>query len=107
MPAAGITLGIQYRCLWAWRQAPRKTLPRPGELVFLGEIGEARHIVLEVQRDVTGWSVALLADDDLGLAVDFFHFRRPLEVFFSSGARFAIAQVIFFAKHKHHDVGVL
>ena len=100
-------VGEQYRCLSARRQAPRKTLPRLWQLIFLGEIGEAGNVGLELQRHGTRWSVALFADNDLSLAVDFFHFRLPFEVFFGSGPRFAIAQVIFFPEHKQHDVGVL
>src|SRR5712691_666415 len=36
---------------------------------LVGEVGEARHLGLELQLDRAGRAVTLLADDDLGLAV--------------------------------------
>src|SRR5271169_5962392 len=107
MPAAGITVGIEYRCLWAPRQASRKALPRPGELISLSEVAKTRDVGLELQRHGAGRSVTLLADDDFGFAMDLGHLRLPFEVFFSPGTRFAIAQVVFFPEHEQDDVGVL
>src|SRR6185437_2883458 len=40
-----------------------------GQMVILGEVGEARELALEVELHGAGRTVTLLADDDLGLAV--------------------------------------
>src|SRR5262249_11176133 len=75
--------------------------------VFLGEIGEACHAGLELQLNGSGRSGALLADDDLGLAVYRVHFGLPLEVLFRAGARLLVLEIIFLAEQEQHDVGVL
>src|SRR5579864_8783321 len=49
----------------------------------------------------------LLADDDLGTAVDLFHLGLPIEIFLAARARFFVAQIIFLAEHEQHDVGIL
>src|SRR5690242_9253075 len=77
------------------------------QTAFVGKIREARHVVLELQRHRAGRSMALLADDDFGLAVRDFHFRLPLEMLFRPGPRFAVLEIILLAINEHHHVGVL
>src|SRR5580700_10251795 len=78
-----------------------------GQTIVLGKVGEARHVGLELQCDRAGRAVPLLADDDLGAAVDLFHLGLPIEIFLAAGARLLVAQVIFLAEHEQHDVGIL
>src|SRR5436853_1270578 len=61
-------------------------LPRHGKLIALGKVRETRDIGLELQGHGAGRAVALLADDDLGFAVDLFHLRLPLEMVLGAGA---------------------
>jgi hypothetical protein len=51
-----------------------------GQLLVAGEIVEARHRGLEAQLHRAGRSVALLADDDFGLAVDGSLLGLPFEM---------------------------
>src|ERR1041385_5183038 len=76
-------------------------------MVVGAEIAESRHRRLELQLHRAGRAVALLADDDLGLAVHQRPLGLPLQVLFAAGPRLLVAQVIFFAEHEQHHVGVL
>src|SRR6516162_2897550 len=76
-------------------------------LIVAREIIEAGDRRVELDVDGAGWAVALLADDDLGLAVHAGHFHLPLRILVGARPRLLVAQVIFLAEHKEHDVGVL
>src|SRR5260370_40342637 len=69
-------------------------------MIRFREIGEPRHVGLELHLHCAGRAVALLTDDDLGAAVHGFHFGLPLEVLFRSGPRLAVLVVVFLAKHE-------
>src|ERR1700682_6415270 len=58
-----------------------------GQLIFAHEIGKARELGRELKRDGGGWPMALLADDDIGLAVNGFQLGLPLEMLLGAGAR--------------------
>src|SRR5215813_9539060 len=85
------------RVTWASRKIddrraryPRVALPAEwhlGQPLVVSEIGETRHVGLELQLHRAGRAVALLADDDLGLAVHRLHVGLPLEMLFGPGAR--------------------
>src|SRR3569623_52437 len=60
-----------------------------------------------MQLDGAGRSMTLLADDDLGLAVDQRHFQLTLLVFRRADLGLLVLEVIFLAVHEQHDVGVL
>src|SRR5690349_5501560 len=68
----------------------------------VGQIGEARHVRVEVQLDGPGRSVALLAEDQLGLAVHLLHLGHPLEVLLGAHAGLLVLQVVLLAEHEHH-----
>src|SRR5215475_7526123 len=78
-----------------------------GQSVFLSKIRKAGHRCLELQHNGAGWTVTLLSDDDLGLAMDRLHLGLPLEIFLGSRAGFSVLDVVFLAEDKHHDVRVL
>ncbi|GCC49577.1 hypothetical protein chiPu_0033706, partial [Chiloscyllium punctatum] len=71
------------------------------------EIAEPGDAGLEVQFDGAGRAVALLADDDFGLAMGQFQLHLPFFVLGGAGARLLVGEVVFLAIHEHHDVGVL
>src|ERR1700722_18039709 len=73
----------------------------------LRQIAEAGELAFESQFDHAGRAVALLADDDFGLAVHQRHVELPLFVFRRADPRLLVGEVIFLAVHEHHDVGVL
>src|ERR1700730_6715425 len=77
------------------------------QMAIVGQIAKPRHGGVELQFDGTGRAVALLADDDLGLAVHQRHVELPFFVFRRARARLLICQIIFLAEHEHHDVGIL
>src|SRR5580704_177304 len=77
------------------------------QMVVAGEVAETRDLGIELQVDRAGWSVALLADDDLGLAVGRIHLDLPLDVLVGARPRLLVAQVVFLAVHEQDDVGVL
>ena len=62
-----------------------------------GEIAEPRELAFELQFDRAGRAVALLADDDFGLAVHQRHVELPFLVFRRAGARLLVGEVIFLA----------
>src|SRR5262245_9941490 len=76
-------------------------------LIVLREIIEASDSRVELDTDGTGRPMALLADDDLGLAVHIGHFHLPSRVVVGAWPRFLVAQIIFLAENEHHHVGVL
>src|SRR6266404_6746479 len=78
-----------------------------GQMAILCEIAEARELAFELYLHRAGGAVALLADDDFGLAVHQRHVELPFFVFRRTDARFLVGEVIFLAEHEHHDVGVL
>src|ERR1700724_4555580 len=77
------------------------------QMAVMRQIAEPRHAGLELQLDSAGWAMALLADDDFGLAVHQRHVELPFFVFRRSDPRFLVGEVIFLAVHEHHHVGVL
>src|SRR5438876_11482124 len=78
-----------------------------GQVAILCEIAEARELALELHFHGAGRAVALLADDDFGLAVHQRHIELPFLVFRRARTRFLIGQIVFLAEHEHHNVGVL
>src|SRR4029078_6214426 len=77
------------------------------QMVGGAEIAKACDGGVELQLQVSGRAVALLADDDLGLAVHDRHLGLPLDVLFGARPRLLVAQVVFFAEHEKPNVGVL
>ena len=78
------------------------------QVLFVREIGEARHLGLEGEFDGAGRAVALLADDDFGLAVRPLHAPPAISTNSSVPSRGCLLlQIIFLAEDEHHDVGVL
>src|SRR5271166_4954173 len=71
------------------------------------EIIESRHRRLELQVDGAGRAMALLADDDLGLAVHRSHLQLPFRVLIGPGSWLLVAEIVFLAEYEHHDIGVL
>src|SRR5205085_7339776 len=52
-------------------------------------------------------TMALLADNDFGLAVHELHLGLPLEMLLGTHSRLFVLEVILLAEHEQHDVGVL
>src|SRR3984893_16600346 len=77
------------------------------QMAVLRQIAEPRELAFELQFAGAGGAMALLADDDFGLAVHQRHFELPFFIFGGADARLLVGEVIFLAKHEHHDVGVL
>src|SRR5205809_3921501 len=78
-----------------------------GQVAILREIAEARELAFELYFHGAGGAVALLADDDFGLAVHQRHVELPFFVFGRADTRLLIGEVIFLAIHEEHDVSVL
>src|SRR5215467_5809769 len=78
-----------------------------GQMILSGEVREAGNVGLKLQLDRTGWTMALLADNDLGLAVNGIHLGLPFEVLLGAGSRLFVLEVILFTEDKHHHIGVL
>src|SRR5260370_32337094 len=78
-----------------------------GQMAVMRQSAESRKLAFKLQFDRAGRAVALLADDDLGLAVHKRHVELPFFVFRRTDARFLVGEVIFLAEHDYHDVGVL
>ena len=51
--------------------------------------------------------MALLADDELGLAVNGGHLGLPFDVLVGARPRLLVAEVVFLAEHEQHHIGVL
>src|SRR5690625_3054281 len=68
------------------------------------ELGEA---VLEMEIDRADRSMALLADDDLGAAVEFLGAGLPFGEALILLGRFGPVMIIALAVHEHDDIGVL
>src|ERR1700738_2070016 len=77
------------------------------QMAVMRQIAEPRHAGLELQLDSAGRAVALLADDDFGLAVHQRHVELPFFVFRRARAGLLVGEIIFLAEHEHHHVGVL
>src|ERR1700722_3986115 len=60
-----------------------------------GQIAEPRELALELQFDGAGRTMALLADDDFGLAVHQRHVELPFLVFRRPDSRFLVGKIIF------------
>jgi hypothetical protein len=76
-------------------------------MAVLGEIAEPRQAGFELQFHGAGGAMALVADDDFGLAVHQRHVELPFFIFRRARTRFLVGEVIFLAEHEHHHVGVL
>ena len=77
------------------------------QVSVMREVAEPGKLTLELQFDGAGGAVALLADDDFGLAMHQRHVELPLLVFRRTDARLLVGEVIFLAEHEHDHVGVL
>src|SRR6056297_4001318 len=72
------------------------------------QVAEARELAFEAEFDRADRAVALLADDDLGLAVQLFHAFLPGGDFIEPVIRgFLAFGVIFLAEDEHHHIRVL
>src|SRR4051794_38721474 len=71
------------------------------------EVAEPRDRGFERQIDGAGRAVALLADDDFGLAVREVHVQPPFLVLGRARARLLHGEVVFLAIDEQHDVSVL
>ena len=78
-----------------------------GQVVVFNEVTESRVLPLELQRHRTRRSMALLGDDDLGLAVRELHVEFPLLVLGRTGLGLLVLQIVFLAIHEQHHVRVL
>ena len=79
-----------------------------GQALFAHQRGEARDRGLELQLDRAGRAMALLADDDFGLAVHLVPLGLPFGEFLAAARpRLAHQVVIFLAEDEQHHVGVL
>src|SRR6266567_4607437 len=78
-----------------------------GQVTILREVAEPRKLALELHIHGACGTVALLADNDFGLAVRTIHVRLPVRVFRRAGAWLLVLQVVFLAVHEDHDVGIL
>src|SRR3954463_14850950 len=65
-----------------------------GEPSGVGQIREARHVGVEVQLHGPRRPVPLLADDELGLAVNLLHLGQPFEMLFRARARLLVLEVV-------------
>src|ERR1700730_1753288 len=100
--------------LWPAARLPSSAAAsRPRRLRVLERLIVARQIVeagdrgIELQVDVAGGAMTLLADDDLGLAVGRIHLGLPLDVVVGARPWLLVAEVILLAEHEQHHVGVL
>ena len=62
---------------------------------------------VEGQLHGSGWAVALLADDHLGLAMNLFHFPLPGHVLGRALFGFLVLEIVLLAIDEEHHVGVL
>ena len=77
-------------------------------LPWLNQIAKARELRLEAKLNRADGAVALLADDDFGLAMQARHALLPLGHFVEFMIRgFFALGVILFAENEHNNVGVL
>src|SRR6516225_4263967 len=76
-------------------------------MILSVEVREPGNVGLKLQLDRTGWTMALLADNDLGLAVNGIHLGLPFKMLLGAGPRFFILEVVLLAEDKHHHIGVL
>src|SRR5260370_26195661 len=76
-------------------------------LIVAREVIEASNRRVELDIDGARRPVALLADDDLGLAVYAGHLHLPFRMLVGAGPRLLVAQVVFFTEHEKNHVGVL
>jgi len=83
-----------------------KPSPVLGQMIVLRQVGEARHVGVEVQLHHPGRTVALLAEDDLGHAPHLIHVLLPGEVLGGALARLGAAEIVALAVHEHHEIRV-
>src|SRR5882724_7835351 len=111
----GMDLGSEAMFMPHFTRGPAAVQPRKaasievavGHNAVMGEVAEARELALELHFHRAGGAVALLADDDFGLAVHQRHVELPFFVFGGPDPGLLVGEVIFLAVHEHHDVGVL
>src|ERR1700676_79231 len=90
------------------RRDENADLALPGLLILTRQIGEPGHHRIELQLDGAGWSMTLLTDDQLGLAVVLVSFRQPFdELLPIRFRRLAHLMIVLLAEHEHDHVGVL
>src|SRR5580704_8194624 len=70
------------------------------------KISKTSECALELQVNGAGGAMTLLADDDLGLAMDCGHLGLPLDVLVGAGPGLLVAEIVFLAIHEHDHVGV-
>src|SRR2546430_10480314 len=75
-----------------------------GQVAILCQIAEARELAFELYFHGAGGAVALLADDDFGLAVHKRHVELPFFVFGRADPPLLVCEVIFLAIHQDDDV---
>src|SRR5437763_10065872 len=71
-----------------------------GQPSGVGQIREPGHVGVEMQLHGPGRSVPLLANDELGLAVNLLHLGQPFEMLFRAWAGFLVLQVVLLAEDK-------
>src|SRR5882724_1837035 len=111
----GMDLGSEAMFMPHFTRGPAAVQPRKaasievavGHNAVMGEVAEARELALEMDFHRAGGAVALLADDDFGLAFGTFHFGLPCRMFGRIRARLFVGEVIFLTIHEDDDVGVL
>src|SRR5262249_55988821 len=84
-----------------------RSLVALGQLEFLRKIAEARELALEGELHRADRTMALLADDHLGLARHSHHLRLPIAELRCSLARLLPLDIVFLTEHEHDNVGVL
>src|SRR5438105_3389798 len=103
--------GAMFMPHFTWRNAAVQpqfaSIAAVGQVAILREIAEARELAFELYFHGAGGAVALLADDDFGLAVHQRHVELPFLVFGGADPRLLVGEIIFLAIHEDHDVGVL
>src|ERR1043165_1904871 len=107
IPPASASAGPLASVMWPSSLANQARSMPLGKACAIGEIGEARHVRIEVELHGPGRSVALLAENEFGLAVHLLHLGHPLEVLFGAHAGLLVLQVVLLSEHEHHHVGVL
>src|SRR5829696_10347686 len=88
-------------------QPPFASIAAIGRVGILREIAEAGELAFELDFRRPGRAVALLADDDFGLAVHQRHVELPFFVFGRADTGLLVGEVILLAVHEDHHVGVL
>src|SRR5690348_17636538 len=92
---------------WLWNSRVNGLLEPFRQMVVLGEVEEAGELALETHLHGAGRPVALLGNDDLGLAAGLVHLVFPLRVFERAGLRLPVLEIIFLAEDEQNHVRVL